>query len=211
MDLQKRKNIRLIGYDYSQNGAYFITICTNNKHHLFGIITSSDFQSNAVPVDFQSNAVPIDSQANTMPADSHENSLRAGSCLNPVVAGFHAGEIEPTTIKLTSIGKEVEKSINFINQQDNNASIIQYVIMPNHIHLIIMLESGRHGSLSLANVVGRFKSFLNKKYNDLNNSKNMVLWQRNYYEHIIRDEDDFMKISQYIEENPAKWQDDCYF
>lgn len=202
MDLQKRKNIRLIGYDYSQNGAYFITICTNNKHHLFGIITSSDFQSNAVPVDFQSNAVPV---------DSHENSLRVSSCLTPVVAGFHAGEIEPTTIKLTSIGKEVEKSINFINQQDNNASIIQYVIMPNHIHLIIMLESGRHGSLSLANVVGRFKSFLNKKYNDLNNSKNMVLWQRNYYEHIIRDEDDFMKISQYIEENPAKWQDDCYF
>lgn len=166
LDLPKRKNIRLKGYDYSQKGAYFITICTHNKQRLLG---------------------------------------------NVVGVGFHADPCKAPFVNLSPTGKEIEKSIQYINSNYTDISIISYVVMPNHIHMIILLEAGGHGNPPLQNVVGQFKSFVTKKYNILFDTKNIILWQRNYYEHIIRDEDDFLKIWQYIDENPAKWQDDCYF
>lgn len=128
-----------------------------------------------------------------------------------VGVGFHADPLESPFVKLSLIGIEIEKSIKFINENYENVSIIHYVIMPNHIHMIIVLKKGGRGNPPLPDIVGQFKSFLTKRYNLLYKTQNILLWQRNYYEHIIRDEDDFLKICQYIDENPIKWQDDCYF
>jgi REP element-mobilizing transposase RayT len=72
-----------------------------------------------------------------------------------------------------------------------------------HIHFVAQL-TGRHGDLPLHRLVGQFKSYTTKLYND-------VLWQRNYYEHIIRNQQEYEKIYDYIKHNPAKWQEDKYY
>ncbi len=161
MELPKRKNIRLKNYDYRQNGAYFVTICTHNRQCLFSKIVGE---------------------------------------------GFHA----LPCLELSTIGLEVDKSIKFIEEKYN--CIDKYIIMPNHIHLIILFtETDRRGSLSLQDIVGRMKSFTSLKYNEINNTKYIKLWQRSYHDHIIRDEKEHQKIWEYIDTNPQKWEDDCYY
>lgn len=156
MDLPKRKPTRLKWYDYSQRGAYFVTICTQNKKHLLGEIVGE---------------------------------------------GFHALPIN----KLSHIGKEIEKAIQYINDNYNNVSIPKYVIMPNHIHLIVILnDSGGRGNPPLQNIIGQLKSYVTNKYGD-------ILWQRSFHDHIIRGEKDYYKIWEYIDTNPAKWELDCFY
>ena len=165
-ELPKRKQIRLRDYDYSQNGYYFVTICTQNRKCVLCEI---------------------------------------------VGGGFHAAP----NVELKHIGNEIQNTIQYINDNYNCVKIDNYVIMPNHIHLIIVLQNkemgghgnpqmGGHGNPPLQNVVGQLKSFTTKKYDN-------TLWQRGYYEHIIRNEQEYQKIYEYIENNPLKWADDKYY
>ena len=92
-------------------------------------------------------------------------------------------------------------------------SVEKYVIMPNHIHLLISLNfaNGRSGppvptiinnaNSEISKFVGTFKRFTNKEY-----GKN--IWQRSFYDHIIRGEEDFKEIWEYIDGNPQKWRED---
>lgn len=132
--------------------------------------------------------------------------------------GFHPIPPEP---KLTPIGNEIIKTIDFIGNRNPNIIFDNYVIMPNHIHLIVVIHneqlgdnsgpSGRGGTLPLPRIIGQLKSFTNKRYNEINKTKKLILWQRNYYERIIRNEEEYHKIYEYIENNPLKWIDDEYY
>ncbi len=107
--------------------------------------------------------------------------------------------------RLTLIGKETEKCINFINDNYANVKIDKYVIMPNHIHLIVILDdAGGRGSPPLHTVIGRLKSYTTNKYGN-------TLWQRSYHDHIIRDEEEYLKIWEYIDTNAIKWENDCFY
>lgn len=126
-----------------------------------------------------------------------------------VGGGFHA---TPHTV-LTPIGEEIIKTIEYMNNQYSGV-FYNYVTMPNHVHMLIVLhgnQSGGYGNPPLQKIVGTFKSFTNRRYNELNKTKNLILWQRNYYEHIIRNEIEYQKIYEYIETNPIKWVDDEYY
>ena len=106
---------------------------------------------------------------------------------------------------LTPIGKEIEKSIQFIDDHYDGVSIDKYVIMPNHIHLIVVLDgSGGHGNPPLQNIIGQFKSYTTHKFDD-------ILWQRSYHDHIIRDKKDYQKIWEYIDTNVLRWEKDCFY
>ncbi len=106
---------------------------------------------------------------------------------------------------LTPIGIEIEKSIQFINDNYMGVIIDKFVIMPNHIHLIVILEdSGGDGTPPLQNVIGQLKSYTTNKFGN-------TLWQRSYHDHIIRDEKDYQKIWEYIDTNPLKWELDCFY
>ena len=156
MNLPKRKPTRLKYFDYSQNGSYFVTICTHNKEHILS---------------------------------------------NIVGEGFHA--LPQNT--LTPIGIVVEKSIQYINENYVGVEIEKYVIMPNHIHLIVNLNnSGGHGNPPLQNIIGQLKSYTTNKFNG-------VLWQRSFHDHIIRNEPDYQKIWEYIDTNVIKWEKDCFY
>ncbi len=118
--------------------------------------------------------------------------------------------------ELSPIGKVVDESIKFINENYENVLVDKYCIMPNHIHLIIALgfSECRRGSLPLREtdnsvqlheVIGRMKSYTTKCYRELTRKPEVILWQRNFYEHIIRSDEDYTEKWQYIDENELKW------
>ncbi len=157
MELPQRKPTRLKDYDYSQDGYYFITVCTKDKQKLLCDIVGE------------------------------------GLCALPI-------------IRLLNIGKIVDDAIGYINEQYDGVSVDKYVIMPNHIHMIVKLErqTGGHGDPPLQSIIGNFKSFTTHK-------SGITLWQRSFHDHIIRGEADYNEIWQYIDSNPARWKEDKFY
>ncbi len=111
-------------------------------------------------------------------------------------------------IKLTPIGESVNNAIKYIDKNYNGVSVDKYVIMPNHIHFIIKIETVTGGDgtppLRVYDIIGRLKSFTTHEYGN-------ILWQRSFNDHIIRGEKDYLKIWNYIDVNPQKWEDDCFY
>lgn len=161
MAFPTRKSNRLNNFDYSHNGVYFVTVCTENRLKLLSAITNGKGK------------IPL--------------------------------------VKLSPIGTEVEKSISYINENVHGVTIENFVIMPNHIHLIVILDLEQTRTLSLADVIGRLKSFTNKRFNQIQGIQNAILWQRSYYDHVILDEEDYGNIWDYIDRNPVMWLEDEYF
>jgi len=101
----------------------------------------------------------------------------------------------------------------------------EYVIMPNHLHGIIVITSNRRGVLpyapintlrhnpnefrspsrNIGSIIRGFKSAVARRVNDQRNTPGMPVWQRNYYEHVIRGEEDLNEVREYIINNPLKW------
>ncbi len=177
-DIHHRRSIRLNGYDYSQAGLYFITICTQNHLCLFG-------------------------------------------------------EIKNEKMILNDAGKMVKHQWQNLICRFNTLKLYEFIIMPNHFHGIVKYvgaplvgaqtagaqrTKGQPQGIAptVGDVVGAFKSLTTNDY--IRNVKknhwqpfNKKLWQRNYYEHIIRNEKSCYQISEYIQTNPLKWQDDKYY
>jgi REP element-mobilizing transposase RayT len=95
----------------------------------------------------------------------------------------------------------------------------EYVVMPNHLHgLVVIGDTCRGGSRTaptarvkrkpLGRLIGAFKTVSTKRINELRGTPGATVWQRNYYEHIIRDEEELNRVRQYIADNPARWQQD---
>ena len=81
-----------------------------------------------------------------------------------------------------------------------------YVIMPNHIHMLLNIRAGGDGTppLRVYDIIGRLKSYTTYKYGQ-------PLWQRSFWDHVIRNRADYDEIYKYIEENPAKWTADKFY
>lgn len=128
------------------------------------------------------------------------------------------GEISNGKMELNGMGKIVERVWHDLVNHYSNIELGSFVVMPNHVHgIIVIKEVGaglrpvptqsikRHG---LPEIVRAFKSFSARRVNEHLNSRGIHLWQRNYYEHIIRNEHEWNNIRLYIEANPANWIDD---
>ena len=172
MDLPKRKQIRLRTYDYSAPGAYFVTICTQDRRCILSDIA---------------------------------------------VGALH--EAPAVSVRLTQIGQIVDETIRSLPERYSNLTVDQYVIMPNHIHLLLRIEAERalreaplreDGTRSLlAKAVGYLKMNSSKRIHEKH--PGLQVWQRSYHEHVIRGEEDYRQIWEYIDTNPAKWVEDRYY
>lgn len=121
------------------------------------------------------------------------------------------GEVQNGKTKLNDPGIFANKCLTEIPQHYKNVELDFYVIMPNHIHVIIILNSDVVGLIhdstprknTLGNVIGSYKSAVTKwaRGNGFNNFK----WQRGFYDRIIRNEKELYQIRKYIEQNPLKW------
>jgi REP element-mobilizing transposase RayT len=168
----RRKNSRLQGFDYAQEGAYFVTICTHNRICLLGEVIEKEMRLNAW------------------------------------------GRV------IQSVWLQTAKLRSYL-------SLDSYVIMPNHLHTVFFLQNhewatqrvaptmetspGGPAPCSVGAIIGQFKSQATKRIKSSGRIPIEHLWQRNYYEHVVRDEDDLNRIRQYIEDNPANWLEDEYY
>ena len=164
-DWFSRKITRLPEYDYSTPGAYFLTICTQNR-----------------------------------------------KCLLSRIVG--TGVLDGPKIELLPYGEIAAKYLNQLNNFYKHLSVESYVIMPNHIHILLYVKVAEEGpsrtpvptlqNSIVSRFVSTFKRFCNKEF-----GKN--IWQNRSYDHIIRDQQDFDKHLQYIFENPFGWQKDDFY
>ena len=166
MDLPQRKQNRIENYDYNQNGAYFITICVQDRKQILSEIVGDD-----------------------------------------------------ALIVPKAYGKIVEKYIR------NIPEIEKYVIMPDHIHMIIRLDNGTMWASSPTDMVdnARGSSYSHPPVKSHTRPNNRVasivrsikilttkevgkrIFQRSYYDHVIRNQHDYNEVWEYIENNPLKW------
>ena len=108
---------------------------------------------------------------------------------------------------LSNYGLICDKYINYINIKYENVKVNKYVIMPNHIHLIIFLNRAMKASpptIGMESIVRSFKIMVTKEIG-------VSIWQRSFHDHIIRGEKDYQKIWEYIDSNEAKWKEDCFY
>lgn len=112
------------------------------------------------------------------------------------------GEINENKIILSKYGKIAENVLKRI-KQNRNIEINNYIIMPNHIHMIIKIKYDK--IVNLKDVISTYKSITTKQ---INREQKIIVWQRNYYEHIIRDENEKEEIIKYIRYNPINWDRD---
>ena len=179
---QHRRSIRLQHHDYAAASCYFITICTYQRLQIFG-------------------------------------------------------EIRGDRMQLNEYGQVAHSYWQAIPEHFPNAQVFDFVVMPNHLHGILMMGSmkqtlqdenaispllaisgsrpnqtkrtlGKPIAGSLGTIIGSFKSAVTKRINCLRNAPGTPLWQRNYYEHVIRDQAALRTIQNYITNNPRTWKTD---
>ena len=109
---------------------------------------------------------------------------------------------------LNRIGRIAEKEIEDLNVHYENISIDKYVVMPNHIHIILVIEDS-YKNPNLNQIVAQYKSGVTRKIREF--LPNFKIWQRSYHDHVIRDQKGYEKIWTYIENNPLKWEEDCFY
>ena len=165
----RRRSVRLQGYDYSQTGAYFVTICTQERVCLFGEIVDSE-------------------------------------------------------IRLNEAGRVVERCWLDVPQHFPHIELDAFVVMPNHVHGIVVITDGLVGaknfsplpqrntasrrptgtpSGTIGSMIRGFKIGVTKWFRV--NLPTQTVWQRNYHEHVIRNDDALNRIRQYILDNPLQW------
>ena len=165
-EVPKRKPNRLKDYDYSQEGAYFVTICAKGRSETFATIDN---------------------------------------------IGTNAAGCSPyggMKVKLSDIGQIVDISINNISKIYPFACVDTYVIMPNHVHMIIgIYEHGRQvaaPTTGVQTIIGHMKRSVSIQCG-------YSVWQKSFHDHIIRNEYYYRRIAEYIENNPETWMEDCFY
>nr|WP_319396212.1 transposase [uncultured Desulfobacter sp.] len=192
LKIHHRRSIRLRGYDYSQAGLYFITICSQGWAHLFGKIIDGEMVLNDAGrmVDRIWHEIPdyydkfITQEFVVMPNHIHgilKRTVGAGPCACP------RSPASPRPDKRHGPGQSQQGQPQWV------------------------APTGPPSSMALSDVVGRFKSLTMKQYIDGVNHHgwqpfNIRLWQRNYWEHIIRNDYEYQNIAQYILDNPKRWE-----
>ncbi len=164
-NLHHRRSIRLRGYDYTQAGAYFVTLCTRDR-----------------------------------------------ACI--------LGEVDNGRVNLTAFGHIVAASWQDLPSHYPFVTLDAFVVMPNHVHGIIMINAnvpvgaGLKPAPTIARnhalpeIVRALKTFSARRINALRQTPGTPVWQRNYYEHVVRTEGDLNRIREYILANPLQWAHD---
>ncbi len=123
------------------------------------------------------------------------------------------GTISPDRMLLNDAGTMVSSEWLALSKRFPSIILDEFVVMPNHFHGIICISPDSIDNPKLGKIIGAFKSIVNNNYIDGVNNRdwthfNKRLWQRNYYEHIVRNDSALQKIQQYIRDNPSTWHTD---
>lgn len=154
MTLKQRKKNRLSEYDYSQNGAYFVTICVQNR--------------------------------------------------KPILSKILPDQMYPM---LLPVGNIAQQWILALENRFVNVTVDQYIIMPDHIHLFLMIDKGTGDPSPTAGIMMAWLKYnITKQVNQTLNTPGCRLFQRSYFDHVIRNKADYDATREYIDNNPTKWK-----
>jgi len=103
-------------------------------------------------------------------------------------------------------GRMAENGLLQISEHFPAVRIDKYVIMPNHVHAIVVLQEQ---SASLSTVIGQYKSYVSRKIHE--KEPDLPIWQTSFHDHVIRNQQAYEKIWLYIDANPMNWEKDCFF
>jgi len=190
-----RHSIRLKGYDYSRNGLYFITICAYEKRKIFGEISNSQMSLNQF-------------------GEIVKNEWEKTSVMRPGIR-LHEYIIMPNHFHaIVEICNERQKL-----EPENYPDTMSKDFSMDNINVSEKSKILKKGTItingparkSLGAIVTGFKASVCRQINAIENTSRTNVWQRNYYEHIIRNEESYTKISEYIIYNAFKWNDDIYY
>lgn len=210
----RRRSIRLKGHDYARAGVYFITICTRDRACLFGDVVAGKMRLNDLGKIVQAtwNHLPDHYQVELdafviMPNHVHGIVVIPGTMAGtgaqrdagdppaPVGAGFKPAPTSPAIRNAPAADANVSMAdANVPPAAPTNAPITPVARGPKH-----------HG---LPEIVRGFKTFSARRINEHRRTPGTPIWQRNYYEHIVRDTAALRRIRRYIANNPAKWASD---
>ncbi len=189
-----RKSIRLQNYDYSQSGAYFITICTHKREWLFGKILNEKMLLN------EFGNIARDEWLETPKIRSN---VELGEFI--IMPNHLHGIIWIKDFERDSKGVSVGgkgKSKGVLREESNG--VLQYA--PTNVPTTI--PAFRSPSKTIGAIIRGYKSSVTKQINTIRKLSGFAVWQRNYYEHIIRNEKELNNITQYIKFNPSNWDKD---
>ena len=113
---------------------------------------------------------------------------------------------KPGTLNL--FGRYAEECILNIPKLHSEIKLDKYVVMPNHVHLILIISETKVKQ-SISTIIGQYKMAVTKKIREIH--PDMDVWQRSFHDHVIRNQAGYEKIWQYIENNPIKWEEDCFY
>lgn len=186
--VHNRHSIRLPGYDYTEPGAYFLTILTHKKENLFGRVIKGVVQLSPIGEIVQEQWEKLPSHFSNVLLDAY------------VIMPNHIHGILVITERTARKDKAFEKHSN-PNVFRSNAMPIPSRAGSNALPSKVGSQPG-----SVPAMVQNFKSITSRMINKHRNTPGATIWHRNYYEHIIRDEEDYCRIQEYILENPRKWE-----
>ncbi len=220
-----RRSIRMKGYDYSQPGAYFVTICTHGKQSLFGKIVDGEMKLNdfGKVVEFTWNDLvnhvdgielgPFVIMPNHIHAIIHiiasANTVRAGSGINASVGADsdNGASVGAGSDNGASVGAGFEPA-RTEPARTESARTEPARTEPARTE---PTPTSARKQTPLSEIVRQLKTFSAKRINLLRKSTGEPVWQRNYYEHIIRSNKSYQKIGDYILTNPIQWENDRYY
>lgn len=107
---------------------------------------------------------------------------------------------------LNDWGKTAAAGLEKIGEHYAGVCVDKFVVMPNHIHAILVLPGKITG---LSEVIGSYKSYVTRRIHTV--SPNLRVWQTSFHDHVIRGREDYEKIWEYIHTNPIKWEQDCFY
>ncbi len=115
-----------------------------------------------------------------------------------------------TQMKLNECGEIVQHTWDDLVNHNENIELDAFVVMPNHIHGIVTIDNraGLEPAPTLSEIVRQLKTFSARRINKIRDTQGVRVWQRNYYEHVIRDENELNRVREYIANNPANWLTD---
>jgi REP element-mobilizing transposase RayT len=114
-------------------------------------------------------------------------------------------EIKDNSVSLLKMGEIIEIAIKNIPKIYENVNIDCFVIMPNHIHMILIIDPNpRAKTVGISTIINQFKGYVTKQIG-------YSPWHRHFHDHIVRDHEEYVKIADYIKNNPVKWIEDRFF
>jgi REP element-mobilizing transposase RayT len=195
--LKHRKSIRLVGYDYSKAGLYFVTICCQNRGCLFGEIVGENM--------ILSDGGKIANECWVAIPKHFKNVVLHEYIIMPNhVHGII--EITPVDIGTNQHSSKDNENVSAKNLSPDNVNIdnkeMANVDSP-------LRQEFKSPSKTIGSIIRGYKIGVTKWFHS--NTEIDIVWQRNYYEHIIRDRESYQTISSYIFNNPVKWNEDKFF